>query len=198
MAGASFPHVTNSTAAVNKFEPVVASNFNAHFVLMGSLKDKLGDYGFLSEYVKSVSGLFVEKSGSTIEAGYKTTKFRYSSNEVETFYDCEISFHNFLDNENRMFIYNSLVAWSREKHNPLTGEKSLKTHYSNACIVTEKFQRDGTIYWRRIGHNLFPMADIADQTADYSSHDMTELTVTFNADYVTDVTNDPRLAGEKF
>lgn len=198
MAGASFPHTTNSTAAVNKFEPVVASNFNAHFVLMGSLKDKLGDYGFLSEYIKSVSGLFIEKAGATIEAGYKTVRFRYSSNEVETFFDVEVAFHNFLDNENRMFIYNSLIAWSREKYNPLTGEKSLKTHYSNACIVAEKFQRDGTIYWRRMGHNLFPMADIADQTADYGTHDMTELTVTFNADYVTDVTNDPRLAGEKF
>lgn len=49
MANTFFPHVTNSTAAVNKYEPVVGSNFNAHFVLMGSLKDALGDYTFLSE-----------------------------------------------------------------------------------------------------------------------------------------------------
>ena len=193
MSDVTFPHVTNSTAAVNKYEPVVGSNFNAHFVLMGALKDKLGDYTFLREYVKSVAGLFVEKAGNTIEAGFKTTKFRYDSNEKETFYDVEIAFHNFLDNDSRMFIYNSLVAWSRFKHNPLTGEKSLKKDYANASIIVEKYNRDGSIYWRRIGHHLFPMSDLGDSIADYTSHDMTELTLTFNVDYVSDVTNDPRL-----
>ena len=193
MSKISFPHTTNSTAAVNKYEPIVASNFNAHFVLLGSLADKLGDYGFLSEYIKTVGGLFIEKSGNTIEAGYKTTKFRYDSNEKETFFDVEVSFQNFLDNDSRMFVYNALVAWSRIKYNPMTGEKALKKDYANACIVVEKFNRDGTVYWRRTAHNVFPMNDFPDITADYSSHDMIELSVTFSSDYCTDITNDPRL-----
>jgi hypothetical protein len=188
-----FPHVINSTAAVNKYEPVVASNFNAHFVLMGELKDILGDYTFLREYVKSVSGLFIEYSANTVEAGFKSTKFRYDSNEKQTFYDVEIAFFNFLDNESRMFVYNALVAWSRVKYNPLTGEKSLKSVYSDAALIVEKFNRDGTIYWRRMGHHVFPMSDLPDMLADYTSHDQQELTVTFNVDYVSDVTNDPRL-----
>lgn len=194
----AFPHVTNSTAAANMYEPVVPSNFLGTFVLMGSLKDALGDYTFLSEYIKSIGGLFIEKSANTIEAGYQTTKFRYDSNEKETFYEIEVAFHNFLDNDNRMLVYNALAAWSRQKYNPLTGEKTLKKHYANACLVGEKFQRDGTIFWRRIAHNIFPMSDIGDQNGDYTSHDMQELTITFNADYVSDVTNDPRLAGETF
>lgn len=189
----SFPHTTNSTAAVQKFEPVVASNFNAHFVLMGTLKKKLGDYGFLSEYIKSVTGLFIEKAGNVIEGQYKLSKFRYDSNEKETFYDVEVGFHNFLDNNSKIFIYNSLVAWSRFKFNPMTGEKSLKKDYADACIVVEKFNRDQTIYWRRCGHNVFPMSDLPDQMGDYTAHEMTELNVTFSVDYVTDVTNDPRL-----
>ncbi len=193
MANTLFPHVTNSTAGVQKYEPVVASNFNAHIVLMGTLKDTLGEYDFLSEYIKAVNGLFIEKAGNTIEGGYKTTKFRYDSNEKETTYDVEIQFFNFLDNDSRMFIYNALAAWSRFKFNPLTGEKTMKKDYANACIVVEKFNRDGTIYWKRIGHNVFPMNDIDDQAADYSNHDMTELAMTFNVDYVTDVTNDPSL-----
>ncbi len=193
MANIAFPHVTASTAAVQKYEPVVASNFNAHFVSMGTLSDIVGDLGFLSEYVKSVSGLFVEKSGNTIEGGYKTTKFRYDSNEKETFYDVEVQFHNFLDSNSVAYVLNTLLLWSRVKFNPLTGEKTLKKDYANACIVVEKFNRDGTIYWRRVGHNLFPMNDIDDQAAAFDSHDMIELSITFNSDYVTDVTNDPRL-----
>lgn len=193
MADVLFPHVTNSTAAVNKYEPAVGSNFNAHFVLMGKLKEKLGDYTFLREYVKSVAGLFVEKAGNTIEGGFKTTKFRYDSNEKETFYDVEISFFNFLDNDSRLLVYNALVAFSRFKHNPLTGEKSLKKDYADAQLVVEKYNRDGSVYWRRMGHHLFPMSDLPDQIADYTAHDMTELTVTFNVDYVSDITNDPRL-----
>ena len=188
-----FPHVTNSTAAVNKYEPVVASNYNAVFVIMGSLKELIGDYSFLSEYVKSVNGLFIEYAGNTIEGGYKTTKFRYDSNEKQTFYDIEVQFFNFLDNESRMFVYNSLVKWSRVKFNPMTGEKTLKDVYANACLVVEKYNRNGVIYWKRIAHNVFPMNDFPDMIADYQTHDMTELPVTFNADWVTDVTNDPRL-----
>jgi hypothetical protein len=190
----SFPHVVESTAAINKYEPVVASNFNAHFVLMGKLKQKLGDYSFLRQYVKSVTGLFIEYAANTTEAGYKTTKFRYDSNEKQTFYDVEIAFFNFLDNESKMLVYNALVALSRVKYNPLTGEKTNKDVYSDAELVVEKYNRDGTIYWRRIGHSLFPMSDLPDQIADYTSHDMQELTVTFNVDYVSDVTNDPRLS----
>lgn len=193
MALVNFPHTTNSTAAVNKYEPVVASNFNAHFVLMGELADRLGDYGFLSEYVKNINGMFIEYAGNTIEAGYKVAKFRYDSNEKQTFYDIEVNFFNFLDNESRMFVYNALVAWSRIKHNPMTAEKTLKVVYSDACIVCEKFNRDGTVYWRRTAHNVFPMNDFPDMIADYQTHEMQELAVTFNADYVSDVTNDPRL-----
>lgn len=193
MPNTAFPHVTQSTAAVNKYEPVVPSNFNAQFVLMGKLKERLGDYSFLREYVKNVSGLFVEYAGNTIEGGYKTTKFRYDSNDKQTYYDINVSFFNFLDNDSKMFVYNSLVAWSRVKYNPLTGEKTLKDVYANACIVVEKYNRDGTVYWRRMAHNVFPMNDFDDQNNDYTQHDMSDLTVQFNADYVSDVTNDPRL-----
>lgn len=191
---ATFPHVINSTAGVNKYEPMVASNFNGHIILLSSLKDKLGDYGFLSEYIKSVTGLFIEYTGNTIEAGYKTVKFRYDSNEKQTFHDVEIAFHNFLDNDSKAFVYNSIVAMARQKYNPLTGEKFLKAHYSNAVLVVEKFNRDGTIFWKRMGHHLFVMNDLPDQLADYTAHDMQELSVTFNVDYVTDITNDPRLS----
>lgn len=193
MSNTAFPHVTQSTAAVNKYEPVVASNFNCQFVLMGRLKEKLGDYSFLREYVKNVSGLFVEYAGNTIEGGYKTTKFRYDSNDKQTYYDISVSFFNFLDNESKQFVYNSLVAWSRVKYNPMTGEKTLKNVYADACIVVEKYNRDGTVYWRRMAHNVFPMNDFDDQNNDYTSHDMQDLTIQFNADYVSDVTNDPRL-----
>lgn len=189
-----FPHVTQSTAAVNKYEPVVASNFNAIFVTMGELNNRIGDITFLSEYIKNVNGLFIEYSGNTIEAGYKITKFRYDSNEKQTFYDVEVGFFNFLDNDSRMFVYNTLVKWSRVKYNPLNGDKTTKDIYADACLVVEKYNRNGQIFWRRIANNVFPMNDFPDMIADYQTHDMTELQVTFNADYVTDVTNDPRLA----
>lgn len=193
MSEVVFPHVVNSEAATSKYEPVVASNFNAYFVALGKLKDKVGDIGFLKDYVKSVQGLFIEYTGNTIEAGYKTVKFRYDSNEKQTFYDVEVAFHNFLNTESKMFVYNKLVELARFKYNPLTGEKTNKVDYSDAMIIVEKFNRDGTVYWKRMGHHLFVMNDLPDQMADYTAHDMTELTVTFNVDYVSDVTNDPRL-----
>ncbi len=190
-----FPHNTKSTAAVQRYEPAVGSNFNAFFVIMGDLVELIDgeDYNDLTEYVKNVSGLFIEYAGNTIEGGFKTTKFRYDSNEKQTYYDIEVGFHNFLDNDHKQFIYNKLVRWSRVKYNPMTGEKTLKRIYADASIVVEKFNRDGSVYWKRVAHNVFPMNDFPDQVSDYSSHDMNELSVTFNADWVTDVTNDIRL-----
>ena len=196
MADSKFPHVVQSTAAVNRWEPVVGSNFNAQFILNGYLLEKLGDYSFLKEYIKSVGGMFVEYAGNVIEAGYKTTRFRYDSNEKQTYYEIEVGFWNCLDNDSRQLVYNALVAWSRIKFNPLTGEKTMKRDYADACLVVEKFNRDGTIHWRRIAHNIFPMSDFADQVADYTAHDNQDLSVTVNADYVSDVTNDPRLVTE--
>lgn len=193
MANVAFPHITNSTAGVNRYEPVVASNFNCHFIVSGKLKEYLGDISFLREYVRSVQGLFVEYAGNTIEGGYSTVKFRYDSNEKQTFYDVEVSFFNFLDNDSVQFVYNTIAKWSRFKYNPLTGERTLKRDYADAVILCEKFNRDGSIYWIRTAHNVFPMNDLNDMPADYTAHDMQELNVTFNADYVTDVTNDPRL-----
>jgi hypothetical protein len=193
MAKMIYPHVTNSTAAVNRYEPVVSSNFNAHFILLNNLKAALGDFGFLSEYIKNIGNLFVEKSEGDIEAGYKITKFKYDSNEVETFFETEAAFFNFLDNDSRMLVYNALLLWSRFKYNMLTGEKTLKRDYADANIVAERFNRDGTLYWRRMTHGTFLKSNINDMPADYTAHDMTEITVTFNSDWVTDVTNDPRL-----
>lgn len=193
MPNTAFPHVTQSTAAVNRYEPAVPSNFNAQIILEGYLAERLGDYSWLSEYIQKVDGLFVEKAANTIEAGYKTTKFNYDSNDKETVYELTIDFHNFLDNESKQFVYNALVAWSRVKYNPLTGEKTIKYDYADASIVVEKFNRDGTIYWRRIAHNIFPSGDLDDQGADYGTHDSSPISLTFNADYITDVTNDPRL-----
>jgi hypothetical protein len=193
MPNTLFPHVTQSTAAVNRFEPVVGSNFNAQIILNGYLKETLGDYSWLKEYILNVNGLFIEKAANTIEAKYKYTKFKYDSNEKENTYELEVQFTNFLDNDSRQFVYNALVAWSRIKFNPLTGEKTMKRDYADASIVVEKFNRDGTIYWRRIAHNVFPTDDLDDQKADYDSHDAVELNVKFNADFISDVTNDPRL-----
>lgn len=189
-----YPHVTNSTAAINRYEPVVASNFNAHFVLLNNLKSTLGDYSYLSEYVKNINGLFNEKADGSIDGGYKTTKFRYDSNEKETYFECESSFFNFLDSDSRMLVFNGLVAWMRFKYNMLTGEKTLKRDYADANLVVERFNRDGTIYWRRIGHAAFPISGLSSNLDnDYTTHDPSEISVTFNIDYVTDVTNDPRL-----
>lgn len=188
-----FPHISHSTAAVNKYEPIVGSNFHAQIVLMGQLKDKLGDYSFLSEYIASVGGAFAEKSGGTIDAYHKQFTATYDSNEKVNKNEIEVVFHNFLDEQSRSFVYNSMVAWSRVKYNPLTGHKSLKSLYADACLITERYNRDGSIFLRRIYHNIFPANDIDDLEADYANHDVQDFTITFNSDLFLEITNDPRL-----
>lgn len=199
MPNTAFPHVTQSTAAVQRYEPVVGSNFNAYFVTGSNLRQHLTDNGvgietILPEYIKKIDGLFLEKAGNTLESGYKTTKFKYDSNEKDNTFTLTIDFFNFLDNDSKQFVYNILAEWSRVKYNPMTGEKSLKDVYADCQLVVEKFNRDGTVYWRRVAHHIFPSGDFTEQSVDYSANDQNELSLEFDVTWVSDITNDPRLA----
>ena len=182
MAKQNLPHTRNSEAGANMYELVVGSQFKAYLLPPASVTGG----SILTQHVKNINGMFNEKGGeSLVEQKYQTATRSYDGNEKETHYDIDITFTMNLNDANQNYVYNCLVAWSRLRYNPLTGERGLKKDYVGT-IVGEKYRRDGAIFWRRSAGQAFPTNNFGGMDGDYSSHDPQDLEVKFRADYVDD------------
>lgn len=184
MAKQNLPHTRNSEAGVNMYEPVVASQFMVYLIPPAGVNGGQ----ILTQHAKNVTGMFVENGGEGVtEQQYQMATRSYDSNEKTTTYDIGITFTLNLNDANQNYVWDTLVAWSRKRWNPLTGERGLKKDYVGT-ITAEKYRRDGAIFWRRTAHQAFPKNNLGPLDGDYSSHDAQEVEVQFRADWVTDET----------
>lgn len=180
----NLPHTRNSVAGANMYEIITGSQFMAYLIPPTGVSGG----AILTQHVKNITGLFVEKGGeNTVTQNFQTAKRSYDSNEKETTYDIEITFTLNLNDANQNYVYETIKAWSRKKYNPMTGERGLKKDYVGS-IIGERYRRDGSIFWRRTAHQAFVASDLKDLECDYESNDPQELAVTFRADHVTDET----------
>lgn len=182
MAKINLAHTKESTAGANAYEPVVASQFHVFLIPPSDISDS----AILTEHVRNIEGMFIEKGGEAVtEQQFQTATRSYDSNEKVTTYDITINFSLNLDDANQNYVYNVLKQWSRKKYKPNTGERGLKKDYIGQ-IVAIKYNRDGSIFWERTAKQAFVMTDLPDLPGDYGTHDAQELSVGFRADYVED------------
>lgn len=184
MAKQNLPHTRNSSAGANMWEPVIASQFMVYLMPPTGVNGG----GILTQHARNVTGLFVENSGEGVaEQQYQMATRSYDSNEKTTTYDVTINFSMNLNDANQNYVYNTLRDWNRKRWNPLTGERGLKINYCGT-ITAEKYNRDGSIFWRRTLHQAWPKNNMPDLAGDYASHEPQELEIQFRGDYVTDET----------
>lgn len=182
MAKINLPHTRKSQAGSGMYEPVIPSQFHVFLVPPSGVIDA----PILTEHVKNIDGLFIEKGGeSTIEQKFQTATRSYDSNEKETVYDIEITFTLNLNDANQNYVYETLKAWSRKRYNPMTGERGLKKDYVGS-LVGIKYNRDGSIFWERTAHQAFVASNLPDLPGNYGEHEGQEIVVKFRADFVTD------------
>lgn len=184
MAKQNLPHTRNSEAGANMYEPVIGSQFMVYLIPPTGVSGG----AILTQHAKNITGMFVESAGESLtEQKYQTATRSYDSNEKTTTYDITIVFTMNLNDANQNYVYNTLREWNRKRWNPLTGERGLKKDYVGT-ITAEKYNRDGSIFWRRTAHQAFPKSNLPDLQGDYTSHEAQEVEVQWRADYVTDET----------
>lgn len=182
MAKINLPHTKESKAGANAYEPVVGSQFHVYLIPPADIVDS----AILTEHVRNIEGMFIEKGGDSVtEQKYQTASRNYDSNEKETFYNISINFSLNLDDKNQNYVYEVLKKWSRKRYNPLTGERGLKKDYVGQ-IVGIKYNRDGSIFWQRTAFQVFPKTNLPDLPGNYEEHSAQELQVEFVADWVED------------
>lgn len=145
----ALPHIKNSQAGVNRYDPVHKSIFEVYFTIPEALRAEFQkDEILLTEHVLTVSGL---------EALYKAPevdvqKFMGTSRSFikptigDTHADIEIEFSLNLRNGTDNYIAKLLRAWAALGYDIATGKRTIKQNYCADWLKISIANRDGDIY----------------------------------------------------
>jgi hypothetical protein len=189
---AGLPHFKNSTAGPAKYEPLYLNQFEVIITPPPAVAGKIGfGNNLMLEHVLNVKNL-PEYSGSgsaVVLQNYKFSQRAYApAKPAQTYHQFTIDFEVNLNNNNDMYIYNALRAWSDLIYDPLTGRQGLKATYAEATIQVTQFNRTGVIYRDFVfGPVFIGPAKMTETILDYTQdNQIYKLTAQFTADMYTE------------
>ena len=183
---AKLPHYTNSTAAVNKWEPVYTSLFEVTIIPPPSISGG----PILLEHVNKITGLDTELGEEETVQKFKFAKRSFlQAVPTDTVVTLGISFSLNLNDNLQNYVYNTLRDWKRLGYNPLTGEQGLKKDYAGGKIIVTQTNRVGDIHMQRIFHDVFIIGNLPTITdLDYENGEAFAMDdVQFRSDYWTEI-----------
>ena len=140
---AGLPHWDNAQAARNYYEPIFQNQFEVIITPPAAITDNVD---LLVEQVISVTGLpEIFTAGKTIQ-NYKFAKRAYAdATPADTLTHLTIDFEVNLNEDNNMYVYNTLRGWGDLIYDPLTGRQGLKKDYVGEIAVAV-FNKAGDIF----------------------------------------------------
>lgn len=176
---AGLPHWNNSRAATKYYEPVFLNQFTVLITPPAAITQNID---LLVEHVQSVSGLPELTAPGTIEQKYKFASRSFSAAVPEkTTADIAIKFSVNLNEDNNMYIYNTLRGWFDLAYDPLTGKQGLKKDYYGQIYVGIA-NKAGAIFRDFRFLPVIPTGALTPMALDYTAPGLYEVTATFRAD----------------
>lgn len=188
----SLPHITNSQAGVNKYDPVHNNIFEVYFSIPEAIRAEFGkDEALLTEHVLKISGLdTLTKAPGIGQQQFMGTSRSYIQPRLDgTHAEIQIDLSLNLRNANDNYIYKLFKAWAKLGYDISTGERQLKKDYCADWIKVSIANRVGDIYQEVVFKDV--MMDGGPTGLDelnYESSDAQTLTVKFVSDWWKDVT----------
>ena len=183
----SLPHITNSQAGVNKYDPVFKSIFEVYFSIPEAIRSQFGkDEELLTEHVLTIDGL-----GALNRApGTGTQKFmgtdrsfinpKLDNTRAEISVKLSLNLRNATDN----YIYKLFRAWAALGYDQSTGTRHLKKDYCADYLKVSIANQAGDIYHEVIFKDVMINGDMEGiSDLDYDNADAIELTVKFVSDW---------------
>lgn len=183
----ALPHITNSKAAVNRWDPAHKSIFEVYFTLPEAIRNEFAkDELLLTEHVLTVDGL-----GALYNApGVESQKFMgvdrsyikptMDSTKAEIKVKLSINLRNGTDN----FILKLFRAWAALGFDVKTGKRSLKKDYCADWLKVSIANREGDIYQEVVFKDVMMSGPITyDGALDYTSPDALDIEVSFVSDW---------------
>jgi len=175
---AGLPHWDNSRAAINYYEPIFQNQFEVIITPPAAIAQ---DVDMLVEHVQTVEGL-PEILPGIVEQKYKFATRSYSGSRPEnTIADLTITFTVNLNEENNMYIYNTLRGWADLSYDPLTGRQGLKRDYFGQIYIAV-FNKAQDIFREYRFNPCIMNGPLSAIKLDYQSQDLYVITAKWRAD----------------
>ena len=188
----ALPHIKNSTAGVNKLDPVHKSMFEVTFTLPEAIRDEYAkDEQILTEHVLSVDGLAALYMAPSVEqqkfmgTDRSFIKPTVDSTKAELTIKLSLNLRNGSDN----YILNVFRAWAALGYNVATGKRHLKKDYCAEWVKIDIANREGDIYQQIVFKDVMMSGPAEmDGALDYTDGAALELTVKFVSDWWKETT----------
>jgi hypothetical protein len=182
---AGLPYWTNSTAAVNYYEPIYQNQFEVVLTPPAAIGGP--NVALLVEHVTKLSGLpEIQSAGTVVEQKYKFASRSYAGAVPDkTTADLDLTFTVNLNEENDAYVYNILRAWGDVIYNPLTGSQGLKREYVGEMAVVV-FNKAGDIFREWKFPSVFPTAALTALALDYNGTELYTVSTKLRADWWTE------------
>lgn len=195
------PHFRLSQASMQSFEPVYKNLFEVRITPPAAIRTGTAweNTQLIMDNIVSIAGIGgVEKIPGVVEQSYKGAKRSYAAALPDTTTaDIDLTFEVNLNNENQVYVYNALKAWTDLVYNPLTGELGLKSEYAGTAddptiMTVLVYNKKGVVIKQLTFRQVFPTTALTSvfDTLDYSQGTtISQVTgLTFRADYWDNIT----------
>lgn len=184
----ALPHLKNSTAGRNKFDPVHNNIFELRFTVPEALRNTYGkDEVLLTEHVTKVTGIgaALNKAPGTGTQKFMGTDRSYITPKLDsTRAEFSVEFTLNLRNDVDNYIYKLLRAWAALGYDINTGARSLKRDYCADWMDLAIANRAGDIYHEIIFKDVMMNGDLGGPADyDYESGDAQVITANFVSDW---------------
>lgn len=184
----ALPHIKNSQAGPNHWEPVNKCIFQITFELPAGIS---GTYSsnkdLITEHVQKISGLdALYRTPETDVQKFMGTSRSYIKPTVgDTHIDFEVEFSLNLNSANSNFLLNMFRAWASLGYDLSSGTRQLKKNYVAPFMVVSIANREGDVFQEITFKDVMLNGPLGGGLSelDYTSDDMATLTVKFRSDW---------------
>lgn len=166
----ALPHIQNSQAGRNKFDPVHTNIFEVRFTVPEALRAQFGkDEVLLTEHVTKITGALgaLNKGATTGTQKFMGTDRSYIMPKMDsTRAEFEIEFTLNLRDDVDNYIYKLLRAWVALGYDINTGARSLKRDYCADWLNIAVANRAGDIYHEIIFKDVMTNGELGGSYAD--------------------------------
>lgn len=184
----ALPHIQNSVAGRDLYDPAYKSIFEVYFTLPDALRDKFGqDEALITEHVKTVGGLdALDKGPETSTQKFMGTTRTYVNPKMESTSaeDIQIVFTLNMRNGVDNYIYKLFRAWKDLNYDLNTGEIHMKKDYVAKWLKISIGNRAGEVVREIVFRDVMLKGNLEGMSElDYEGNDPLELTVHFTSDW---------------
>jgi len=183
----ALPHLSNSTAGRNKFDPVHTNIFEVRFTVPAGLRDEFGkDELLISEHVTKITGLNgLNRAPNTDVQKFMGTDRSYMLPKLDnTRIEFEVTFTMNLRDDVDNYVYKFFRAWAALGYDINTGARALKRDYCADWVNIAIANRAGDIYHEIILKDVMMNGEMNGiDELSYDAGEAAELTVKFVSDW---------------